>query len=65
MAGLRKDHTSSARGGEPYHIPYGDLFPGFALDAVRFRALHVKTPLLPTLTGRTVHPGTILGGQCH
>ena len=42
MAGLRNDHTSPARGGEPYHISYGDLFPGFALVAVRFRALHAQ-----------------------
>ena len=42
MAGLRKGHTSPAREGEMYHISYGDLFPGFALVAVRFRALHAE-----------------------
>ena len=42
MAGLRKGITSPAKGGEPCHISYGDLFPGFALVAVRFRAFHAQ-----------------------
>ena len=42
MVGLRKDHTSPERGGKPFHISYGGLFPGFALVAVRFRALRAQ-----------------------
>ena len=42
MAGLRKGHTSPARGGESYHISYEELFLGFALVAVLFRALHAQ-----------------------
>ena len=42
MAGFKKGHTSQAKGGEPYPISYEDLFPGFALVAVRFRALHAQ-----------------------
>ena len=42
MAGLKKGHTSPAREGEPYHISYGDLFAGFLLVVVRFRALHTQ-----------------------
>ena len=42
MTGLRKGHISPARGGEPCHISYGDLFPGFVLVTVQFRALHAQ-----------------------
>ena len=31
-----------ARGGGPYHIPYGDLPPGFAMATVWLRALHAQ-----------------------
>ena len=70
MVDLKKDRTSPARGGKPYHISCGDLLRGFALVAVRFRVLHAQDTA-SLHKGRTVHPGTILElgcvrrGQCH
>ena len=57
MAGLRKDHTSPARGGEPYHISYGDSSSVFALVAVRFRALHAQDTASTHNDGQDDAPG--------